>query len=191
MQRAYIISHNEVKGFGSLHPVIERFAGVSKKDNKNLFNKSRAVIRVHRPIWSTNTKPRQVVYNIELEVIKNVYNEYLLGSSSKDTKETIEVNVPDINSTVKLENYTPENRCYLSPFLRKYCFYPDIKFPYGKLSTSINHIDLSAIKPRDKDDEPYSDLYIIDFGPKGYREFCRNIKSFSLQDIINNLPDVK
>lgn len=179
-----ILSKNELNGLFGSRPCVDIWYSNYIKKPAMIPLKSEVIIRVHREKWQL----KKIQYNIKLEVIKNVNNEHLVGNSNKDVEETISI---DVTSTVKLSDYKADNWDCLSPFLRKYIFYPDTKYPDGKLSIALNEYSLYWIfKAREEDDPDYVDIYVIDFGPKGYMHMCRSLKTCDNDVILNNLPNV-
>mgnify|MGYP003288550772 CR=1 FL=1 len=182
-----ILCKNELNGMFGSRPYIDTWYHNNIKKSSMLPLKSEIVIRVHREKWQA----KKTQYNIKLEVIKNVNNEHLVGNSNKDLEEIISVDILSSNSTIKLSDYKTDNWDCLSPFLRKYIFYPDVKYPDGKLSIALNEYSLNWIfKAAEEDDPDYVDIYVIDFGPKGYMNMCRSLKTCDNDVILNNLPNV-
>lgn len=182
-----ILSKNELAGIFGSRPYIDTWHRSCIKNPDMIPLKSETIIRVHREKW----QDKKTQYNIKLEVIKNVNNEYLVGINNKDTEETIAIDLLSKNGSVKLRDYKVDNWECLSPFLRKYIFYPDIKHPDGKLSIELNNYALEWIfKAIDAGEPDYVDIYVIDFGPKGYADFARSVGSFDQTTILNKLPNV-
>jgi hypothetical protein len=182
-----ILSKNELNGMFGSRPYIDIWHHNCVKKPALIPLKSETIIRVHRE----KRQAKKTQYNIRLEVIKNVNNEHLVGHSNKYLEETLSIDVLYSSSTAKLSNYKTDNWDCLSPFLRKYIFYPDTKYPDGKLSIDLNEYSLSWIfKATETDDPDYVDIYVIDFGPKGYMHMCRTLKTCDNDTILKNLPNV-
>lgn len=142
---------------------------------QTLYDKSDAVIKI------TTDKLSNSKFLITAELLKNVNNEHIIGVDKPEVVETIEV-IPDTRgvyvNNASFEDYGSK----LSPFFKKYCFFPDSR---NKNRISTRHLNFyleQMFEPYTHNDDEYY-VCLIDLNL-----YKSNYPFFEFKDLIKNMP---